>query len=155
MHSQAYWPAPGRREAPRPATDSRGKVRNTTGSKTFAQIVNDLGIGTKVEVQEIRHGRTCQVVSRRPESTSHDDQVGLGQSRRKCGLNRLDVIPYDPPPNDGRTEGRQLSAQPGPVRVCRLTGEEFLTNGDYRGLNPVRFGTQGSIPEAQEGTVGP
>ena len=124
-------------------------------SKPFTQIVDDLGIGTKVEVQKVRDGPARQVVSGRSESTGDDDQVGLGQRRSKCGLDRLCIIAYDPAPNDGRTEGRQLSTQPRSVRICRLTGEKFLTDGDYRSPNLLVSGHKSSIPEAQQGTVGP
>ena len=134
---------------------TRRKVRKATGSKPFTQIVDDQGIGTEVEAQEIRYGRPRQVVAGRPESPGHDDQFGHIESCRKRGLNRLGVVPYDPPPNDGRTEGRQLSTQPRPVRICRLTGEKLFADGDYGSLNLLVSGHESSIPEAQQTTVGP
>ena len=134
---------------------ARGKVPETRGSKSFTQVVDDPGIGPKVQVQEVRDGRPGQVVPGRSESASHDDQVGHCHSRGKCSLNRLGVIPYDPPPNNRRTESRQLLAQPRPVRICRLTGEKLLTDGDYRSLNRLFSGHKSSVPEAQQGTVGP
>ena len=134
---------------------ARRKVWKTSGSKPSSQIVDDPGIGAKVEVQEVRDGRPSQVVPGRSESASHDNQVGHCHSRGKRGLNRLGVIPYDPPPNDRRAESRQLLTQPRPVRICRLTGEKLLTDGDYRSLNRLFSGHKSSVPEAQQGTVGP
>ena len=155
MHSQAYWPAPEPREVPRPATNCWLEGPETSGSKPSAQIVDDLGIRTKVAVQEGRDGRPRQVISGRSESTGQDDQVGHIKRRGKCGLNRLGVIPYYPPPNDRRTEDRQLSTQPRPVGVCRLAGEKLLTDGDYGSVNPLVSGHTRSVPEAQQGTVRP
>jgi hypothetical protein len=83
---------------------ARRKIRKTTGAKPFAQVLDDLGIRTEVEAQKIRDGRPRQIVSGGPESTRHDDQIGHGESRGKRDLNRLGVIPYDPPPNNRRTE---------------------------------------------------